>query len=810
MKSIRYAAVAAALLAQGLHGASPKWSEEVDLAQRKVYVSTNATVPEIEAAKLLMRAQRMIAGGTDAADLHPEVAETLPKEGIVIGWQKSALLENMAKDLGLKDWRESECLGDAIVQKKKGGLYVFAGNAPECAYFSVADALYRNGARFIHTGTPEDGFTSGTYLEWMTALKAPADRFYEPRVARRTGMALRKWDDKVKSTDENLIAMNQFAVRNCVTPEGPLNGGRARGGIGTEGIQPPVGLFHKHPEWFPLVDGKRWKPAAGGWITEGCWSEPTFADWVLQNELGWFARRGKYDMVTDLNLTNSDGGPRCECGKCKEYRAQFPDIASWYWDYQAKLSKRINEAIPGLYNYTFAYINSRSFPKAGKKAVEHLDAIMYCPYSRCYVHPYSVKDCKTNRIDMDRAEEWRKAEIPIGDFDYCYDVFQPSMGMPSWEIVWDVVRYWKELNGEMRIPSIYMEAATIPHGCGGKSRISAYASARAMWDGAEAPAQVHLEDFCRVGFGDAAPEMLAWYEKASKAWMGQNAHLTSTFNNPLGTSKTYFTEELVKEGEAAFKSAEAKIRVRLAPEGTPIEKMTRDQNLARKQLATLMWEKAWSFDAWKKLRERALSSSMEINVEKGDPSDKEFDRMPPIQFATGHSWMPERTKTSARIYRTDDALRIRTTSLNPDFLPVEKAQQKTPDDDMGYQGNHLEIFLQKEGASDYLHLAVNANSLRYDALCLDNSFTSDKWLVDIKQDKAFLEFTVTIPWELVGESPKPGDRFKLLLVTLSRYAGDGQNPWTGAGLPRIAYHDLAVGADLIIDGNSGRRAGGDQ
>ena len=96
-----------------------------------------------------------------------------------------------------------------------------------------------------------------------------------------------------------------------------------------------------------------------------------------------------------------------------------------------------------------------------------------------YIHPYSVKDCKTNRIDMDRAEEWRKAEIPIGDFDYCYDVFQPSMGMPSWEITWDVVRYWKELNGEMRIPSIYMEAATIPHGCGGKSRISAYASARA-------------------------------------------------------------------------------------------------------------------------------------------------------------------------------------------------------------------------------------------------------------------------------------------------------------------------------------------
>lgn len=800
-----------AAFGSGFGALDSAWTEEVDLADAKVWVSANATVPEIEAAKLLMRTQIMVAGGRDTTNVTPQVAAEWPKDGVVIGWQESELLKPLAKDLTLRPWKECRNYGDEIVQARKGGVYVLAGNSPEGAYYAVADVLYRNGARFIHTGEPEDGFESGTYLEWMTRIRAPRSRKFVPYVGKRYGFSLQKWG-KGKETDAMRIGMNQFAIRNCTSPQGPLCGGHARNSIGCEGIQPPVNDFKKHPEWFPLVNGKRWRPAPGGWVTEGCWSCSSFIDWVVENEIEWFERLGRYAMVSDLCLTNSDGGPKCECDECKKYRARFPDDSSWYWDYHRKVSALINARIPGLRNYTFAYINSLCFPKAGKKAVEHLDAIQYCPYQRCYVHPYSDKTCRTNRLDMDRAEEWRKAEMPIGDFDYCYDVFQPSMNMPSWEITWDVVRYWKELNGERGVPSIYMESATSPRGCGGKSRVSAYTVARALWDCAEAPAETHLADFCRCGFGDAAPEMLAWYRACAKAWQTQKAHLTATFNNPTGTAKGYFSENLVKEGAKAFAAAEAKIKARMAPAGTPPEKLTREQNLAAKQYATWAWEKKYAYDEWVALRKKALETSVEINCELGDASDTEFDRMP--EFKLRPHWNGDvDNNATARFYRTKDALRIRVKTVNPNLKPVAKTT-KTGDDDRAYMDDHIELFLQAPGKSDYFHLCVGADGSRYDALCKDaKAYTSADWKSEVKTADGSAEYTVTIPWTIFGADhvAVPGTTYKLLLDIMGPFP-DAKKPgefrFFCSGLPRVGFHDVAVGADILIDDNAGRRAGG--
>ena len=788
--------------------------DEVDLSKAEVYVSANATVPEVEAAKLLLRAQRMVAGGTDTTNVAPKVAATWPQSGVVVGWQESDLLKPLNGELGLKPWREMKNLGDEIVQVRRGDVYVLAGNAPECAYFAVADLLYRNGARFIHTGEPADGFESGTFLEWMTALRAPASRRYAPVVARRTGFGLERWGKNDRLTDAQKTAMNNFAVRNCTSPGrfSPLQGGRARGTVGCESIQPPVAEFKRHPDWFPLVDGKRWRPAPGGWVTEGCWSSAGFADWVVNEVVGQYARGGGADMLTDLCLTNSDGGPKCECPDCRKYRARFPDESSWYWDYHAQLSRRICERLPGLYRYTFAYIHSLCFPKAGKRAVAHLDAIQYCPYQRCYVHPYSNRDCQTNRLDMDRAEAWREAEMPIGDFDYCFDVFQPSMNMPHWDVTWDVVRYWKELNGVRGIPSVYMEAATAPNGCGGKSRVSAYVVARALWDLAEAPAEAHVRDFCRVGFGDAAEEMLAWYRACAKAWLGQKSHLTATFNNPTGTAKGYFTEELVASGERAFAAAEAKIRARLAPAGTPEAALTRDQNLARKQLATWAWEKKWAYDAWKELRERALASSLTINVEQGDPSDAEFARMPAFPFKP--HWRGDvDNRATLRVYRTADALRLRIETANTNLQPVA-SRPSAGDDERAYMGNHVELFLQAPGSGDYYHLCVGEDGSRYDAFCKDAAaFTSSAWTSEVVTADGFATYTITIPWAIFGEGHRPQDStaYKFLADIGGLFpdpAKPGEMRTFFSGLPRVAFHDVAAGADLVIDANAGRRAGG--
>ena len=788
------------------------WRADADFSKAAVFVATNATLPEIEAGRLLMRAIRLAGGEPDTTNVMPTAAAALPAAGIVIGWQGSDLVKPHAKALGLRDWRDNQGR-DTIAQFTSGKLLFLAGNSPEGAYYAVADLLYHNGARFLHTGTIDDNWDGGTFLEFVKSIKAPRARIYTPVAQIRTGFALGDYrppkgqpaPSREVARQYN-IARNQYAVRNGSSPRGPLCGGYARGFTGSECIQPAYHDFDKTPDFFPMVEGKRWRPPPGGWcwVVEGCWSNPGFTQWVIDRVCNEVAKAGT-NMMYGLDITNSDGGRRCDCPDCIRLRASYPDISSCYFDYQRKIIRGVRQRYPWLKVQTLAYIMSREYPKLGKKVLTEIDSIDYCPYSRCYVHSYYDKSCPTNQKDLERMHEWKQAGLPIGDFDYSFDVFQPPMSIPSWELTAEVVRYWKEFNGDLGVPRMYIESATAEGGNGGKSRIAAYAAVRTLWDDSQT-ADEHLRDFCRVGFGPGADAMLAYYHACSAAWTNQAAHLTGTFNNPLGTAKSYFTPELRKIGEAAFATARKALDEALAAAGNaPIRR-----NLVQKQLATLAFEKQ-CFDEWKALNDKAMGTSMRINLELDENVATAFDRMPVIPLKTRHQWEGEDvTQSTAQFFRTRDAIHVRITTRGPLFKPRTWKIDRT-DNSKAYESNSMEFFIQAPGQTDYYQLAVSSEGYCYDGRCMDGSWNSDLWVPASRQADNFWELTLTIPYKLFGDiEVKGGEVFKFVAISNSEKLNEKNEPQRFAvGLPFPAYHDMAIGVDLFIDENTGRRAGGE-
>ena len=784
-----------------------EWIPEKDFAKAAVYVSEGATDVEVAAARMLMRAQIMIAGGEDTTNVTPRVAAEFPANGIVVGWLESPLYRPFADKLGLKPWKEAKNGTDMIAQYTCGATLILAGNAPESAFFAVADLLYRNGARFIHTGTLEDGYSSGVFLEYMKELRAPAARVYTPLAAIRTGFALDNRLPKSKQcTQEQWVARNMFALMNCASTEGgrsPLNGGHTRGFFGSECIQPAYHDFDKHRDFFPMnKEGQRFRPVGGWcWVMEGCWSNPEFLDWVIDRVAKLRDAAGP-DKSFGFDVTNSDGGPKCLCPDCEKLRASYPDVSSYYFDYNMKIQKALKERYPDMKVETLAYIMSREYPKTGNKFLKYMDAVDYCPYSRCYVHLMNGETCPTNQRDIERLLAWKGAGIPIGDFDYCFDVFNPGMSMPTWEMMADLIQYWKKLNGANGLPRMYMESATSPNGNGGKSRIAAYVAARCLWDDG-ATADEHLRDWCRVGFGPAAETMLAYYRAASKAWIGQSAHLTGTFNNPLGTAKSYFTPELRKVGEDAFASAAKALDAALAAATAP-----REKNLLGKQIATLAFEKK-CFDEWKALNDKAMSTSLQVNVEEGDGTPGAFDRMPKYTMKeSANSTAEDATGSFVQFLRTKEAIRVRVTSHGPLFKKTEWRERRT-DDGEAYGPNSMEFFIQAPGQTVYYQLAVSATGVMYDGQCLDGGWNSDLWKAESKSADGLWELTLTIPFALFGDIVvKDGDIFKFVAINNSQRTGeDGKAKGYNVGLPYPAYHDMAIGIDLRIDDNVGRRAG---
>ena len=793
--------VAASVQAAPHLSESADWKGVLDLSKHSVYVSTNATLPEIEAAKLLLRAQIMVSGGVDTTNVQPKVATTLPENGIVIGWQGSALIAPLAKELALVDWLD--CGGkDVVIQKRRGNSYLVVANSPQGTCYAMGDLLYRNGARFLHNGG-DDG-EEGTFLEYMETLKGPDDFRYSPPVLVRNGFYDHCNKAPAREKEALLLAKNRFAVRNGAVGVGPLEGGRARYVIGGECIQPPVVEFEKHPTWFPLVDGKRWRPDPGSgwsWVVEGCWSCEEFSDWVVDHVVKLVEQRGGKDKVFCLNLTNSDGGRRCDCPDCVKLRASYPDNSSCYFDYQTKLALRIKKECPWIRIETLAYGMGLFYPKKGNEVLRGIEAIDYCPHMRCFIHPYSDEKCPTNQNDLRKMDEWKSSGLPIGEFDYLFDLFYPSKSLPVWELANDVVTRWIAFNKPHEVPIMYSLGAVEYR----KSRIAAYVFARSMWD-PSMTADAFLADWCTHAFGEGAGPMLAYFRAAGKAWTSQKVHLTACFNNPLGTAKTYFTPSLQQIGETSFATAakaldDAKAK---APDDVRL------QNRIRKQRAALDFERK-CFDEWKALHEKAMTDSMVIPLELDDGDDA-FGRATKFHMKTRYpSWQGKDTMGSfVQTYRTSEALRIRLTSKDRHFEKQDWKETRGQDGDFpwGYPVGTMEFFLQGPGQSGYFQLAIAANGHCYDANAMDSKFDSPLWKVVSRQEKGFWELTLTIPWKIFGiDQPKAGDVVKLVAINNGRRENKktGELDAFSAGFPFPAYHDIAVGVDLKIEDVSFRR-----
>ena len=220
------------------------------------------------------------------------------------------------------------------------------------------------------------------------------------------------------------------------------------------------------------------------------------------------------------------------------------------------------------------------------------------------------------------------------------------------------------------------------------------------------------------------------------------------------------------------------------------------------------------FEEWVALRAKALATSMEIALESGEPDEKGFARMRKYPMATRHpSWQGnDITDSFAQFYRTAEALRLRVTS-NDKLFKKQNWRERRGDEgkfDWGCKAGTMELFLQSPGQSGYRHFAITADGALYDALAMDaKSFDSADWKVESVQRDGFWQLTLTIPWSILGidGAPNPGDVFHAVVINNAHKANEktGETDTFAIGVPFPAYHDIGVGAALVIDDFAGRR-----
>ena len=340
------------------------------------------------------------------------------------------------------------------------GCLLIAGENPISALYAVYDFLQQQlGLRFYGPGGAHEHIPARTKLnlEKGFILKTGSafsvrDYFFQGDIT-ALDFAVKNRINTILPTTYPNKPFSQKLIKKCL-PEIKKRGVKIEGpGHSWSMFIPPKNQFVSHPEYFPLIDGKR----QFNGLT-ACFSNPKVRKIFTEKVRHYLKKHSYWDVVAfypeDINLPFYCGCP--ECAKKK--------ITYWYLSLINQIAEIAEKEIPGALVEFIAYHGTRVPPHETVKLHRNGKKMRFlsCHYSRDMYHPFSNKTFGS-AVDFQMYRSWRKylksinyqGEIVIAEY---YNTCEyPNQGPRSRALLWplEVMRkdaqfYFREgLNGLM-------------------------------------------------------------------------------------------------------------------------------------------------------------------------------------------------------------------------------------------------------------------------------------------------------------------------------------------------------------------------
>ncbi len=154
--------------------------------------------------------------------------------------------------------------------------------------------------------------------------------------------------------------------------------------------------FKEHPEYYPLIRGKRMKSFHGGNVPQPCTSNPDVIR-IMGRELGEACKNMDKDHI--FYLSNNDCTQWCECENCKKIDppAEAKDNlrATRYWTFVKALLDEAEKICPDIKILGSSYQNY-SMPPTGITVDKRVKMVSLANLRRCWKHSLDDKNCPVN------------------------------------------------------------------------------------------------------------------------------------------------------------------------------------------------------------------------------------------------------------------------------------------------------------------------------------------------------------------------------------------------------------------------------
>ena len=279
------------------------------------------------------------------------------------------------------------------------------------------------------------------------------------------------------------------------------------------GILPPATLFAQHPDWYPLIKGKRYKPRDANDF-QPCVSNPAVVKHVAGRIIAHF---NEHPEDSSFSIGMNDSGKFCECAPCQGaapvgIKDKNQRRAWGFFDFYNTVAERVAKVHPNKRLGCLAYAGLRALPEG---SIELHPTIV----------PYLTLD-SAQLFDGDQvlefraaARKWTGMTRQMGIYEYMYG---GGFVIPR---IYNryLFRNIKERYG-VGVTGFYAEA--YPNW--GLDGPKCWVVSKLLWDTSLDPDELLAEFYANM-FGPAGGKMKAYFDFLEETWCTQT--LKSTRSN---------------------------------------------------------------------------------------------------------------------------------------------------------------------------------------------------------------------------------------------------------------------------------------
>lgn len=444
-------------------------------AQATIVVPAQAQKQELLAAQELRHYVQAICG----VELPlREDGQAVPGTGLYIG-RCSPTQES--------DLPAPELNPEAYAIRTRNGSAFFVGRYPTPTYFAVVSFIEEDlGVRWFAPGDLWEDVPSGEPGELRVTV---ADRVVVPGTSPRVWSG-HDWDATWKAWNlHNKTVLSEVVPRRQFQNQ-------------MHGVFPTETYAQTHPEYYPLIDGKRWIPPDGMRYWRPCEGNPEVQRIVADYAGNWF---DTHPTVDSFSLGMDDISHLCSCPLCRALDAH-PDsyekrqFSDRHYRFVNAIAKRVATTHPDRYIGTLIYNIARDLPET----VDRLEPNVFG-----FLTETSALWWEEGRQEADHelTRQWAKRCAHLSRYDYY------GMGCFTPRFYPHAVDAQIKFDKSLGLEGMYIEVYTfLPH-----TAPMIWLTAKLQWDHRQ-DADALLGEFYRRMYGPAAPAMAQYWGLLERSW----------------------------------------------------------------------------------------------------------------------------------------------------------------------------------------------------------------------------------------------------------------------------------------------------